>query len=147
LYHQVLDRAAIGMATQDERTESRYQTYMGFSLSIGNHGVGGPRRQKRLSKHFRVPARDVATAGGQFPITARIDIQSGIEGLLKGNPETELFGPISPNSHEALSFAQLLGGAHFYVDIGPLQYDEIDIGEAVLTRCNENKDIGNVDRI
>jgi hypothetical protein len=111
---------------------------MGFSLSIGNHGVGGPRLQKRLSKHFRVPVRDVATAGRQFPITARIDIQSGIEGLLKGNPETELVGLISPNSHEALSFAQLLGGAHFYVDVGPLQYDEIDIGEAVPTRCLKN---------
>lgn len=111
---------------------------MGFSLSIGNHGIGGPKLQKKLLKHFRVSARDIATAGRQFPITARIDIQSGVERILKTTPGTELVGLISPNSHEALTFAQILGGPHFYVDIGPLQYDEIDIGEAVPTRCLKN---------
>jgi hypothetical protein len=108
---------------------------MGFSFSFGNHGVKGPRLQKRLLKHFRVSAREIATAGRQFPITARIDIQSGIEDILGGRSKTELVGLISPNSHEALSFAQMLGGPHFYVDIGPLQYDDIDIGEPAPVRC------------
>ena len=111
---------------------------MGFSLSFGNHGGGGPRLQKRLLKHFRVPARDIATAGRQFPITARLDLQSGIEGLLGRRAETELVGLVAPNSHEALSFAQVLGGAHFPVAVGPLQYDDIDIGEAVPARCLKN---------
>ena len=111
---------------------------MGFSFSFGNHGVKGPRLQKRLLKHFRVSAREIATAGRQFPITARIDIQSGIEGILGGRSETELVGLISPNSHEALSFAQVLGGPHFYVDIGPLQYDDIDVGEPAPVRCLKN---------
>src|SRR5438552_1945788 len=70
---------------------------MGFSLSVGNQGFRGPQLQKKLLKHFGVPARDIATAGRQFPVTARIDIQSGLESLLKRDPETKLLGLVSPN--------------------------------------------------
>lgn len=111
---------------------------MAFSFSVGNQGFGGSQLRKKLLKHFSVSARDIATAGRQFPIAARIDIQSALESLLKGNREAELVGLLSPNSHEALTFAQILGGPHFYVDAGPLQYDEIDIGEAVPVRCLKN---------
>jgi hypothetical protein len=111
---------------------------MGFSLSVGNHGFREPQLQKKLLRHFGVSARDIATAGRQFPITARIDIQSALESLLKRNPETTLVGLIAPNMHESLTFAQMLGGPHFHVDIGPLQYDEIDIGDAMPVRCLKN---------
>jgi hypothetical protein len=40
--------------------------------------------------------------------------------------------------HEGLTFAQMLGGPHFHVDVGPLQYDEIDIGDPLPTRCLKN---------
>ena len=40
--------------------------------------------------------------------------------------------------HESLTFAQMLGGPHFHVDAGPLQYDEIDIGETVPVQCLKN---------
>jgi hypothetical protein len=111
---------------------------MGFSLSVGNHGYQGSQLQKTLLKHFGAPARDIATAGRQFPIAARIDIQSGLEGLLKLDPQAKLVGLVTPNSHEALTFAQMLGGPHHHVDTGPLQYDEIDIGEAFPVRCLKN---------
>jgi hypothetical protein len=111
---------------------------MGFTFSIGKHGASGSQLQKRLLKHFSVSARDIATAGRQFPIAARIDIQAGLESLLKGNADSELVGLFSPNSHEALTFAQILSSPHFGVDVGPLQYDDIDIGEAVPTRCLKN---------
>jgi hypothetical protein len=111
---------------------------MGFSFSIGNHGPSGSRLQKRLLKHFSVSARDIATAGRQFPIAARIDIQTGLESLMKGNTETELVGLFSPNAHEGLAFAQILSSPHFPADVGPLQYDEIDIGEAQPARCLKN---------
>jgi hypothetical protein len=57
---------------------------------------------------------------------------------LKQDPQTKLFGLVSPNSHESLTFAQMLGGPHFHVDVGPLQYDEIDIGDPVPIRCLKN---------
>jgi hypothetical protein len=111
---------------------------MGFLVSLGNNGMTKPRLQKKLLKHFGVEARDIATAGRQFPITARVDVQNAIESVLNAGSKTELVGLNSPNSHEALTFAQMLGGPHFFVDIGPLQYDEIDIGDALPARCLKN---------
>jgi hypothetical protein len=49
---------------------------MGFVFSVGNQGASGSQLQKRLLKHFNLPARDVVTAGRQFPISSRIDLQS-----------------------------------------------------------------------
>lgn len=111
---------------------------MGIAFSIGNHGAAGSKLQKRLLKHFGVPARNIATAGRQFPITARIDIQSGIQDVVKPHSEMELAGLTSANSHEPPSFVQVLGGPHFFMDAGPLQYDEIDIGDAAPARCLKN---------
>ena len=111
---------------------------MGFMISFGNNGMGRPRLQKRLLKHFGVEARDIATAGRQFPITARIDVQTAIESLLSAGVKAELVGLNSPSAHEALTFAQMLGGPHFFVDIGPLQYDEIDVGDETPARCLKN---------
>jgi hypothetical protein len=111
---------------------------MGFSFSVGNHGFSGPKLAKKLLKHFAVSALEIATAGRQFPITARIDVQSGLESLLKQDPQTKLIGLVSMNPHESLTFAQMLGGPHSHVDVGPLQYDEIDIGDPIPTRCLKN---------
>jgi len=110
---------------------------MGFVFSFGNHGFGESRLRKTLLKHFGVPAGEIATAGRQFPITARVDIQSALEDLLRNRPGTTLLGILSPNPHEPPTLAQTLGG-HFPIDAGPLQYDEIDIGESVPVRCLKN---------
>ena len=112
---------------------------MAFALSFGNHGFRESRLRKKLLKHFGVPAGQIATVGRQFPITARVDIQAAIEQLLQNRPGTKLLGILSPNQHEPPSLAQTLGGsAHFPTDIGPLQHDEIDIGETVPVRCLRN---------
>ena len=108
-------------------------------ISLGNNGIGRPRLQKKLLKHFGVEPREIATAGRQFPITARIDVQIAIESLLNAASKTELIGLNSPNGHEALAFGQMLGGLpHFLIEIGPLQYDEIDVGDAIPARCLKN---------
>jgi len=111
---------------------------MGFSVFIGNSGAKGPQLQKKLLKHLGVTAQEIATSSRQFPITARIDIQSGLEGILRQAPDAKLVGLTSPNSHEGLTFAQMLVGGHFPVDVGPLQYDEIDIGDPLPARSLKN---------
>jgi hypothetical protein len=111
-----------------------------FAFHVGSGGFGGgkSRLQKTLLKHFGVGARDVATAGRQFPITARMDIQSALEDLLKNHPGTRLLGVLSPNHHEPPSLADMLAGGHFPINEGPLQHDEIDIGDPVPVRCLRN---------
>jgi len=40
--------------------------------------------------------------------------------------------------HEPPDLAQMLAGSHFPIDTGPLQHDEIDIGEPIPARCLKN---------
>jgi AAA+ superfamily predicted ATPase len=111
---------------------------MGFALSFGNAGFGGGRLRKTILSHFGVPAGEVATAGRQFPIAARVDVQSAIEDLLQTRAGTKLFGIVSPNPHEPPTLAQALGQNPFALNAGPLQQDEIDVGEASPVRCLKN---------
>ena len=81
---------------------------------------------------------EIATAGRQFPITARVDIQLALEDLFKPRTGTELLGILSPNQHDVPALANTLAGAYFPIDAGPLQHDEIDVGEAIPVRCLKN---------
>ena len=63
-----------------------------------------------LAAEVCVPAGEIATAGRQFPITARVDIQSALEDLLRSRSATILLGILSPNPHEPPTLAQTLGG-------------------------------------
>src|SRR5260370_14866027 len=111
---------------------------MGFAFSVGRGLFGRSRLRKTLLKHFGVPAGEIATAGRQFPITARVDIQSALEDLLRTRTGTKLLGILSPNPHEPPELAQTLAGGHFPIDAGPLQHDEIDVGEPLPVRCLKN---------
>ena len=86
---------------------------MGFPCSVGNSAFGGSGLQKKLLKHLSVPARDIATAGRPFPITARIDIQSGLESPTSQHSDAKLTGLVSLNAREGLTFAQTFGGYRF----------------------------------
>jgi hypothetical protein len=111
---------------------------MGITFSVGRAATGGSQLRKTLLKHFGVPAGEIATAGRQFPITARVDIQSALEGLFKTRSDTTLFGITSMNMPQPPSLANALAGSHLPIDAGPLQHDEIDVGEAVPVRCLKN---------
>ncbi len=78
---------------------------MGFAFSVGGPFAKSGLR-KTLLKHFGVTAGEIATAGRQFPITARVDIQSAVEDLLRDRSGTKLLGIISPNPHEPPQLAQ-----------------------------------------
>jgi hypothetical protein len=111
---------------------------MGFAFSVGSGGSGGSRLRKILLRHFEVSSGEIATAGRQFPIAARVDIQSALEDLLRNHSGTKLLGILSPNPHEPPALAHTLGGGHFPLDAGPLQHDEIDVGGPVPVRCLKN---------
>ena len=111
---------------------------MGFAFSIGSGGFGGGRLRKTLLRHFGVRAGDIATAGRQFPIAARVDIQSALQDMLRNRAGTKLLGILSPNPHEPPALALALGEGHFPLNAGPLQHDEIDVGEPVPVRCLKN---------
>lgn len=108
---------------------------MGIAFSVSRGAFAGSRLRKTLLRHFAVPPGQIATAGRQFPIAARVDIQSALGDLFKTRPRTTLFGIASVNPHDLPTLATFIAGSHFSADAGPLQYDEIDVGEPLPVRC------------
>ncbi len=113
---------------------------MGFVFSIGNGfpGGNGGGLRKTLLKHFSAEAGEITTAGRQFPITARVDVQAAVEELVGKRPGTKLLGIVSHNGHETPELAQMIAKAPSPIDAGPVQHDEIDIGDPVPARCLKN---------
>ncbi len=89
-----------------------------------------------LRKHFSpLKIEQIITAGRTFPVTARVDLQHGLEKLFAERYSARLVGFHTDFGHETLSFAHMSSNTHYTVVIGPLQHDELDIGEAAPARC------------
>jgi hypothetical protein len=101
-----------------KRNESREIVEATLKKHFGNH---------RLTK--------LVTASRTFPVTARVDLQLALEKVLASNNDASLFGVHRQYAHETLTFANLMGDVHYPAVIAPLQYEEIDIGEALPARC------------
>jgi hypothetical protein len=90
----------------------------------------------RLQSHFDgVSVDSLTTAGRTFPLTTRVDLQVALERQFKERYPALPLGVHSEFVHETLSIAHLVGSSHSPIFIGPLQHDEIDMGEAVTARC------------
>ena len=89
-----------------------------------------------LERHFGgVPAHTLITAGRTFPVTTRVDLQLALEQQFQERYPARPVGIHAEFSHETLSIAHLASNGHYPILIGPLQHDEIDIGEAAAARC------------
>src|SRR5207247_5807932 len=89
-----------------------------------------------LSRHFgSVSVEKLIAASRTFPVTSRVDLQTALEHLLSRCYPANLIGVHPEFSHETLSIAHLAGEGHYPILIGPLQHDEIDVGEALPSRC------------
>src|SRR5215470_17287178 len=89
-----------------------------------------------LKRHFvRLPIADIVTSSREYPIAARVDLQRAIDELLPGFSHARQLGIHAEFVHETLTVGHLLGNHHSRVVIGPLQYEEIDIGDTLAARC------------
>ena len=100
----------------------------------------GPIVATLLKEHFgQAPLHELITASRRFPITARVDLQVALDGLFGERYRVEkLVGPHPQWSHEPVTFPALIVENEHPVLIGPLQYGEIDLGEALPMRCLKN---------
>lgn len=89
-----------------------------------------------VRRHF-APCQlvEIITAGRTFPITARVDLQRALEKLMADRYPGRLVGLHAEFGHETLSFAHLTTDGHNPVVVGPLQQDELDVGDTVPARC------------
>src|SRR5215471_6832803 len=99
--------------------------------------TGKSQVNKLLAKHFQgLPLTTLVTAARHFPSPSRVDLQVALDDFLQGYPSIRLLGIHAGFGHETVSLAHLLTrGSPFPVDIGPLQHDEVDIGEPDPVRC------------
>jgi hypothetical protein len=95
--------------------------------------------QKKLKQHFGgVALQEIVSAARTFPIASKVDVQVAVDNFFTGRANTVLLGIHSPLGHETPTLAHLFTRGPFPVDVGPLQHDEIDIGELTPARCLKN---------
>ena len=105
-----------------------------FRALTGRSGL-----RKALRKHFQgLSLGEIVTAAREFPATSRVDVQTALEQLFTERPAAKLLGIHTPVTHETPTLAHLFGGGPFPIDLGPLQHDEVDIGDAMPVRCLKN---------
>lgn len=93
-----------------------------------------PQAEQSLRRHFgKVALQDLVTASRTFPVAARVDVQFALEKLFSERKH-QLLGVHTQFHHETLTVAHLMGNQHYPVVIGPLQHEEIDIGETMPAR-------------
>src|SRR5262245_66297123 len=86
---------------------------------------------KMLQKHFHGHApHTLVTTGRSFPLASRVDVQLALDDFFSNDPNRQRLGLHSPHQGmQAIGISQLLQRTPFPIDVGPLQYDDVDIGE------------------
>jgi hypothetical protein len=79
----------------------------------------------------------LVTAGRNFPITSRADVQKALEQLL-GDRYDQAIGVHRQLAHETLTISHVLARSPHPVLVGPLEHDDIDTGDAEPIRCVKN---------
>ena len=87
-----------------------------------------------IRDHFAaVGLDDVVTAVRSFPEYTRVDVHRTLDQALSGSP---CHGVYQQYAHDTLTFAAMLQAGHGgEATVAPLQYDELDVGEAQPARC------------
>jgi hypothetical protein len=106
------------------------------------------RRSGKTSQHVAAVLRDhfgtgdlhqLVTTSRVFPATARVDLQGALEEVPKNHYEfARQFGLHAQMSHETLTFSSLATDHDYSPTIGPLQFDEVEIGTEAPVRCLKN---------
>jgi hypothetical protein len=89
-----------------------------------------------MRQHFGEQALEgLVTSSRTFPPTSRVDLQMALERLFKEQYEADLVGVHPQYSHETLTIPDITREGDHPVVLGPLQHDEIEVGESLPARC------------
>ena len=95
--------------------------------------------QKKLKEHFGGRRlENITTAARTFPLASRVDLQVAIGEFFSVREKPTLLGIHSPLGHETPTLAHLFTRGPFPVELGPLQHDDVDIGDPAPVRCLKN---------
>jgi len=92
-----------------------------------------------LRRHFGTGSLDqLVTTTRKFPATIRVDLQHALDEFLTKELKAGAQGVASGFDHTGASFAVFTMEGEDGGRLGPLQYDEIDVGEKEPARCVNN---------
>lgn len=95
--------------------------------------------RKTLKNHFRgLTSERIVTSTRTFPLALRVDLQLAVEAFFASRAKPTLLGIHSALGNETPTLAHLLTPGPFPVEIGPLQHEDIDIGDPTPVRCLKN---------
>ena len=101
--------------------------------------LGHSQLLRLLRVHFNgVELTDTVTAARDFPVTSRVDVQTALEEVVAKRGGGRLLGIHASVNQETPTMAHLLTRGPFPMDVGPLQHDEVDVGDATPVRCLKN---------
>jgi hypothetical protein len=105
-----------------------------FKLLTGKSAM-----QKRIKDHFNgIAMEEIATTARNFPLASRVDVQLAIDQFFRQRGNSTLLGIHSAIGHETPTLAHLFVRGPFPVDIGPLQHDDVDVGDQTPVQCLRN---------
>jgi hypothetical protein len=91
-----------------------------------------------IAAHFPGIAREHIVASHRlFPGHMRADIQPVVERLFGARAE-RFVGLLEQHRYETMTFASLMRDGQYATMMAPLQYEDVDVGEAEPVRCLEN---------
>ena len=101
--------------------------------------TGKSAMRTKLKRHFGGrPVEQVVTAARTFPRASRVDVQLAIDHFFAGREHPTLLGIHAAVGFETPTLAHLFTPGPFPVDLGPLQHDDVDIGDPAPVRCLKN---------
>jgi len=101
--------------------------------------TGKSAMRTKLKRHFGGrPVEQVVTAARTFPRASRVDVQLAIDHFFAGREQPTLLGIHAAVGFETPTLAHLFTPGPFPVDLGPLQHDDVDIGDPAPVRCLKN---------
>jgi hypothetical protein len=111
-----------------------------YNSSMSNSKKRNPLVSTALKQHFgKSELHELMTAAREYPATARLDLQAAITEVLSGPLQPKsLLGTHIAYNFETVTFSHLLVESENAVLVAPLQYDEIDAGEALPARNLRN---------
>jgi len=101
--------------------------------------TGKSATRKRLKQHFGGrPLERIVTTARTFPAASQVDVQLALDGFFVRRANRNLLGIHSAFGHETPTLAHLFTRGPFPVEIGPLQHDDVDVGDPAPVRCLRN---------
>jgi hypothetical protein len=97
-----------------------------------------PVAAEAVRKHFgKFKAHELLTSSRTFPVTSRVDLQRAVEHIMAPYGG-KMLGLHVQFMHATMTFPHVLNPDPYPVLVGPLQYQEIEIGEVEPARCVVN---------